>query len=323
MAKPPGREDPRDANPFFKTLPSEVTVRSKVVNKSGPTQAAAASLELEQVMQRKPEGRAKWLVKALQQCQEGKVQAQGLYDILTSQRFCDDLTEKVGNKMYRAMHAHMQVFSLKQRKFLEKESRLAKLFAKTAFIHNQKDGDDEPEKATTKVGLLEDMMARCREFVREKQQERGERRDGEAHPEDAVEAAAGGAGATFAEAAAAGAGAESPAAPAAAAPAAEPAAEPAAAPVAAAAVRIMAEARARRSASAGSGGSRKRRRASSGSERSARQAKQPRAKSSKKRGRSSSSSSSRGRGRGRPEKKLEKRRKDRSRSSSRSRRRRR
>jgi len=172
---PNDREDPRDANPMFKRLPAEVVSRRRPqAMQQESMQVVAASVDLEQVLQRKPEGRAKWLAKALQQAQDGRLEVQSLYDIVSCQRFCEDLTDKVGRKMYRALHASSEVFSSKQRKILQKDCPLAQLYSATAW--GEKDGDaEETSKAEAQANLMEDMMARCRDFVRFKQTERGER----------------------------------------------------------------------------------------------------------------------------------------------------
>mmetsp|Transcript_16340 Transcript_16340/g.42095 ORF Transcript_16340/g.42095 Transcript_16340/m.42095 type:complete len:371 (+) Transcript_16340:44-1156(+) len=178
---PNDREDPRDANPMFKRLPAEVVSRRRPqAMQQESMQVVAASVDLEQVLQRKPEGRAKWLAKALQQAQDGRLEVQSLYDIVSCQRFCEDLTDKVGRKMYRALHASSEVFSSKQRKILQKDCPLAQLYSATAW--GEKDGDaEETSKAEAQANLMEDMMARCRDFVRFKQTERGERdKDGDA-----------------------------------------------------------------------------------------------------------------------------------------------
>lgn len=175
---PNDREDPRDCNPMFKRLPAEVVARrGDRGGKKGQTteKAPAATVELEQVLQKRADGRSKWLAKALIQASDGRMDAQSLYSVVAHNRFIEDLTEKTGNKMYRALHANLHVFSSKQRRFLEKDCALAKKYAKTAFAGVQKDAPDEDSKQEQAANAIEDMMARCRAFVREKQSERGER----------------------------------------------------------------------------------------------------------------------------------------------------
>jgi len=165
---------------MFKRLPAEVVARRGDRGKKGAAQekAPAATAELEQVLQKRPDGRAKWLAKALIQASDGRLDAQSLYSVVAHNRFVEDLTEKAGNKMYRALHANLHVFSSKQRRYLEKECMLARKYAKTAFASVQKDAEGEDSKEEQAANAIEDMMARCRAFVRERQSERGERGEG-------------------------------------------------------------------------------------------------------------------------------------------------
>ncbi|CAJ1330282.1 unnamed protein product [Effrenium voratum] len=175
---PNDREDPRDCNPMFKRLPAEVVARR--TDRGGKKAAAqekapATTVELEQVLQKRPDGRAKWLAKALVQASDGRLEPQSLYSVVAHNRFIEELNDKVGKKMYRALHANLHVFSSRQKKFLEKECALARKYAKTAFEGVAKEADGEDERQEQQASAVEDMMARCRAFVRERQSERGER----------------------------------------------------------------------------------------------------------------------------------------------------
>jgi len=163
----------RDSNPLFKRLPAEVVSR-RAHKRQVATKPTKVAIDLENVFRKKPDGRAKWLAKALMQVQEGRLSPHTLYDIVAHRLFVKDLTEKAGRRMYRSLHANLGVFSSKQQKFVEKECALAQLFAATAWNGNPKDEfQDDEEEATAAV--REDMMARCRAFVRERQHARGER----------------------------------------------------------------------------------------------------------------------------------------------------
>eukprot|EP00435_Cladocopium_sp_Y103_P069669 s738_g33.t1 len=154
--------------------------------------APATTVELEQVLQKRPDGRAKWLAKALVQAADGRMDSQSLYSVVAHNRFIEELTDKAGKRMYRALHANLHVFSSRQRKFLEKECALARKYAATAFQGIQKDGDED-EKQEQAASAVEDMMARCRAFVRERQSERGERAEnGGGEDEDGAEGEGGG-----------------------------------------------------------------------------------------------------------------------------------
>ncbi|CAK0880374.1 unnamed protein product [Prorocentrum cordatum] len=77
----------------------------------------------------KPEQRLKWLSKALQKCQEGGFQTTVLYDIATHAKFPNDASDKIVQKMYRALRANLPLFSAKQVRYLQSEEfRLAQMF---------------------------------------------------------------------------------------------------------------------------------------------------------------------------------------------------
>lgn len=171
---------------MFKRLPAEVVARrgDRAGKKPQPVEKApATTVELEQVLQKRPDGRAKWLAKALVQAADGRMDSQSLYSVVAHNRFIEELTDKAGKRMYRALHANLHVFSSRQRKFLEKECALARKYAATAFQGIQKDGDED-EKQEQAASAVEDMMARCRAFVRERQSERGERAENGGEDED-------------------------------------------------------------------------------------------------------------------------------------------
>ncbi|CAL1171648.1 unnamed protein product [Cladocopium goreaui] len=173
-------DGPEDANPMNRRLPAEVVSRRKGENRAHPGKAVKEevapshlSTDLKQVLAMKPEARSKWLAKAVQQAhpQDGRLSPKSIYDIIAHAKFANDLNEKMGQRMYRVLHANLSLFSTKQQKFLEKECALAKQFAVAAFAPVP--GAEEED--TTAADAMEDMMARCRAFVRERQSERGER----------------------------------------------------------------------------------------------------------------------------------------------------
>eukprot|EP00435_Cladocopium_sp_Y103_P039967 s2270_g10.t2 len=188
-------DGPEDANPMNRRLPAEVVSRRKGENRAHPGKAVKEevapshlSTDLKQVLAMKPEGRSKWLAKAVQQAhpQDGRLSPKSIYDIIAHAKFANDLNEKVGQRMYRVLHANLSLFSTKQQKFLEKECALAKQFAVAAFAP----APGAEEEDTTAADAMEDMMARCRAFVRERQSERGERNlEGDEAEAEAAEAA--------------------------------------------------------------------------------------------------------------------------------------
>lgn len=171
-------DGPEDANPLNRRLPAEVVSRRR------PQQVAqvettddSVPLDRKVVFLMKPDKRQKWLTKALKQAGEGLVRASDLYDVIASTRFAEDVPYKLGQKMNRAVQQQLDLFSGKQQRYLSTESLLSTKFGKVSAPEPEveetaNEGTDEGEAA---VSQMEEMMARCRAFVREKMTERGER----------------------------------------------------------------------------------------------------------------------------------------------------
>eukprot|EP00930_Biecheleria_cincta_P077869 TRINITY_DN65192_c0_g1_i1.p1 TRINITY_DN65192_c0_g1~~TRINITY_DN65192_c0_g1_i1.p1 ORF type:complete len:235 (+),score=60.20 TRINITY_DN65192_c0_g1_i1:113-817(+) len=117
-----------DANPINRSLPAEVVSRKPKAEKKSQQEEPALVLDQRAVLAMRPEQRMKWLALALENLVNGKVQATGIYDILIHNKFTKGVSDKVGIRLYRAVCSHMSLFSSKQQRFLESESKLAKLF---------------------------------------------------------------------------------------------------------------------------------------------------------------------------------------------------
>eukprot|EP00418_Pyrodinium_bahamense_P042060 CAMPEP_0179205858 /NCGR_PEP_ID=MMETSP0796-20121207/102630_1 /TAXON_ID=73915 /ORGANISM="Pyrodinium bahamense, Strain pbaha01" /LENGTH=314 /DNA_ID=CAMNT_0020910749 /DNA_START=172 /DNA_END=1115 /DNA_ORIENTATION=- len=109
-------------------LPGEVVSRRRRAERKEPPEEPPLLLDPRAVLALKPERRLKWLSSALQRLQQGKVQSSSIYDILVHHKFPQDASNRVGSKMYVAVCAHMALFSQKQQRFLETDSKLAQLF---------------------------------------------------------------------------------------------------------------------------------------------------------------------------------------------------
>jgi len=119
---------PDDANPLNRRLPAEVVSRRRKVEKVEKEEAPLPT-DRGQVLALKPEQRFKWLSKALQKCQEGRLPNTTIFDIVTHAKFASETPGKIGQKMYRAVRANLELFSAKQQRFLEDgECRLVQLF---------------------------------------------------------------------------------------------------------------------------------------------------------------------------------------------------
>jgi len=128
-------------------------------------------VDIKSVLAMKPEQRVKWLSKACRKVGDGEANVKHVYDVLSNRKLVADMTEKVGRRMVRVLREHLYLFSEKQQRVLTEDSALATRFT----IEDRSEDDDEPDDAarpSTRVdeaaARTEEMMARCRDFVREK-----------------------------------------------------------------------------------------------------------------------------------------------------------
>eukprot|EP00913_Durusdinium_trenchii_P020238 g19013.t1 len=122
------------------------------------------NVDAKQVHSLKPELRYKWLGKALQRCQEGKVEKTLIFDILTNAKFCNDCSSKLGAKMYRIAQAlvlaHADLFSPKQRKHLQVgDCPLRKLYKKAASDAELEEKGEVREKSDIIAALWEHLAS--------------------------------------------------------------------------------------------------------------------------------------------------------------------
>uniref|UniRef100_A0A7S0ZX77 Uncharacterized protein n=1 Tax=Noctiluca scintillans TaxID=2966 RepID=A0A7S0ZX77_NOCSC len=164
-----------DANPMNKRLPAEVISRRRRIEP--PTEKdGLMTVDRKAIFVMKPEHRAKWLLKALKQAAEGRLRTSDLYDVIVSTRFIDDVPLRAGRRMERAVRDQLSLFSGKQQRFLSSEAALTVKFGKASEGDGaEEQGSEEPLAVTEKAeSRAEDMMARCRDFVREKMGQRGD-----------------------------------------------------------------------------------------------------------------------------------------------------
>jgi len=168
-------------------------------------EGATVTLERKAVFALKPPQREKWLKKALKQAAGGQIRASDLYDVIASTRFTEDVPHGLGQRMARAVQQQLSLFSGKQQRFLSSEATLALKFGRPPAEQDPgagkvPGGDPDPPEGAGAEGpqgtMEEEMMARCRAFVRERLRERG------GSAEEHGEGAEGEAGAEPAEAAA-------------------------------------------------------------------------------------------------------------------------
>ncbi|CAE8624278.1 unnamed protein product [Polarella glacialis] len=166
-----------------KALPNEVVRRKPKETHKAVAESAVVTTDRKVLLAMKPDQRSKWLAKGLQQAQEGRMQAASMFDIIAHQKFTADLkeNEKIGKRMYLQLKGGLQLISSKQQRHLASGCALAKEFGEEDEAEATAAGDSAgPPVVDT---AMEEMMARCRSFVREKQAERGERKPGEEEDE--------------------------------------------------------------------------------------------------------------------------------------------
>jgi len=108
----------------------------------------------------KPEPRLKWLVRAVAALKDGAIRVSDVYDIIAHPKFVNGIESKIGTKMRRALSGEMDLFSDKQRSNLQR-SELFKKFPEDA------PREKKPKKEETDEGKMDEMMARCRAFVKD------------------------------------------------------------------------------------------------------------------------------------------------------------
>ncbi|CAE8682769.1 unnamed protein product, partial [Polarella glacialis] len=170
---------PDDANPLNRSLPAEVITRSRAAPKREKEEAPPLNVDPRTVLAMKPEHRLKWLTKAMQRCQQGKVEKTVIYDIMTHAKFTSDCSTRLGAKMYRLVRAHLDFFSQKQKRFLEGESALVKLFKKAVKKGEAGEAGEDIEE----VALPSDKKSRSEEPEKQEQADLSEDRPEEGDAE--------------------------------------------------------------------------------------------------------------------------------------------
>eukprot|EP00927_Polykrikos_kofoidii_P076600 TRINITY_DN73663_c0_g1_i1.p1 TRINITY_DN73663_c0_g1~~TRINITY_DN73663_c0_g1_i1.p1 ORF type:complete len:429 (-),score=76.63 TRINITY_DN73663_c0_g1_i1:324-1421(-) len=172
------RDDPRACNPMTNRIPGEVMYRRRRPDAAASVeQEGAVIVDKKAVFTLKPEQRLKWLLKALKQAGDGIIHAGELYEVVSSTRFAEELPLKVGRKMALALKSQLAVFTGKQQKFIAERAEICVRYVPTDPVEvpvpaKAKRPKEVPVSAPS---AAEEMMARCRDFMRTKQAERGER----------------------------------------------------------------------------------------------------------------------------------------------------
>lgn len=163
-------DGPEDANPLNRRIPAEVVSRRRRTPAAGEGEDDV-SLDRKSVFALKPPQRAKWLAKALKGVADSVLRASDVYDLVANSRFVEDVPYKLGKNMARTVQQQLTLFSAKQQRFLVTEAALGQKFGMTPEEEKELEVsvDVKANDGTADDSMqMEDMMARCRAFVREK-----------------------------------------------------------------------------------------------------------------------------------------------------------
>eukprot|EP00747_Dinoflagellata_sp_TGD_P212476 gnl/TRDRNA2_/TRDRNA2_85567_c0_seq1.p1 gnl/TRDRNA2_/TRDRNA2_85567_c0~~gnl/TRDRNA2_/TRDRNA2_85567_c0_seq1.p1 ORF type:complete len:408 (+),score=85.61 gnl/TRDRNA2_/TRDRNA2_85567_c0_seq1:198-1421(+) len=155
-----------DCNPLNRRLPAEVISRRRPQQQKKPVPEKVIEevpLDLKSVAAMKPEARVKWLTKAFKMINEEGRSVTELYTTLTSRKFVSGLPSKIGRKLGHIIRQNLGIFSDKQKKYITSDD----CPLEREFPINQSRDEEDDEAAEDESSKQEDMMARCRAFVRE------------------------------------------------------------------------------------------------------------------------------------------------------------
>lgn len=148
--------------------------KQKQKKREEPADTGIVELDLRRVLALEPEDRAVWLSKAMKLANEGDLKPTKVYDVVADRRVVDDVPEKIGRRMLNTLKKYMHVFSEKQQRYLD-QSPLHLLFdLKHSAKREREEKEEAPARKSAKkidpdaAQKMEEMMARCRDFVREK-----------------------------------------------------------------------------------------------------------------------------------------------------------
>jgi len=152
--------------------------KNKPREPAGDEDEAVVDVDLKTVLAMEPDDRAVWLSKACKRAADGSLRIAKVYDVLASEKIVDGLTEKTGRRMLNTLRKYLHIFSDKQQKYLN-QSAVALFFEakRKRNAEESRGGFEEEEPRGSKIRVprstdpgaadkMEEMMARCRDFVR-------------------------------------------------------------------------------------------------------------------------------------------------------------
>lgn len=172
-----------DANPLNRRLPAEIVSRRRPNARGQKTEERLqeeVEMDMKAVLALKAEARPKWLAKACKMAEDGRTSVGELYNIVSSRKFAAGLPTRIGRKLASLLRDNLELFSDKQQRYLKsKECLLIAGYSADGEGRNglpngsniDKAGQDavvEEQDSVDAAARMEEMMARCRAFVREK-----------------------------------------------------------------------------------------------------------------------------------------------------------
>lgn len=117
-------------------------------------EAEALPMDPLQIVAKRPEGRLKWLQKALMLASKKRgVQIGAVYDIVTQAKFVSGVGRGVGAQMQAMLMANLHLFSSKQQRALQADSSRFKDFERTGKKAERSEGEEsEPRKPSGRLG---------------------------------------------------------------------------------------------------------------------------------------------------------------------------
>lgn len=119
----------------------------------------AVDCSLKPTIAMKPEARAKWLPKALRAAEAGLARKSDVFDIIGNPKFINGMNDQVGKRARRIVEDFVHIFTDKQQRHLRKDCALA-----MTYPLEERAPEAVPQQDQEK---MDEMMARCRAFVRE------------------------------------------------------------------------------------------------------------------------------------------------------------
>eukprot|EP00490_Sorites_sp_Unknown_P013370 CAMPEP_0114676596 /NCGR_PEP_ID=MMETSP0191-20121206/49445_1 /TAXON_ID=126664 /ORGANISM="Sorites sp." /LENGTH=223 /DNA_ID=CAMNT_0001947855 /DNA_START=52 /DNA_END=723 /DNA_ORIENTATION=- len=109
-------------------------------------EAAEFEMKLENILQKRPDKRLKWLQKGMILVGRKTIKANAFFDLIMDKIFISDVPPEIGTKMKASVLANLHLFSSKQQKALQSESCHFNTFASVAAKAPKREGEPKKKK---------------------------------------------------------------------------------------------------------------------------------------------------------------------------------